>query len=286
MTQLPIGILGSTGHLGTRVAKLLGKAGAPHVLFARDPASPHVPRQDSTIDVRRADYADAASLRAAFDGIGTLLMVSAVESPERLAWHGAIIDAAGATGVQHIVYASFMGAAPDATFTFARDHFATEQLLEAAAKAGGPSFTALRDNFYLDVLIEFVGPDGVLRGPAGEGRVSAVARDDVAAVAAVVVQDPGTYAGQRLDVTGREALSMSDVAALIEDHTGRPTRFVDESDEEAYASRAHYGAPQWQVDAWVSTYTAIRSGELAEISDTVERLTGRRAKTLADLLRR
>ena len=54
----------------------------------------------------------------------------------------------------------------------------------------GMAFTFLRDNFYLDFLPLTVGEDGVIRGPAGEGRVSAVARADVAGVAAAVLLDP------------------------------------------------------------------------------------------------
>jgi hypothetical protein len=65
---------------------------------------------------------------------------------------------------------------------------------------------------------------------------------------------------------------------------GRPFSYVDESIEEAYASRASYGAPDWMVDAWVSTYTGIASGELAPVTRDVERLTGHPATSLAELL--
>jgi hypothetical protein len=61
-------------------------------------------------------------------------------------------------------------------------------------------------------------------------------------------------------------------------------RFHNESLDEAYASRAHYGAPGWQVDAWVSTYTAIANGELAGVTDDVRRLTGHVARSLDDVL--
>ena len=46
--------------------------------------------------------------------------------------------------------------------------------------------------------------------------------------------------------------------------------------EEAYASRraAYPDAADWQLDAWVSTYTAIADGSCADVTDDVERLTG------------
>lgn len=65
---------------------------------------------------------------------------------------------------------------------------------------------------------------------------------------------------------------------------GRRITFHDETLEEAYESRASYPAPDWQVDAWVSTYTAIASGELAGVTDDVERLTGRAPMSLEQVL--
>lgn len=280
-----IGLLGSTGHLGTRVARLLDHSGVGHILFARQPDSRRVPRTASTLEVRPAQYNGSEGLRGAFAGINTLFMISATESPERLRLHATVIEAAAAAGVEHLVYTSFMGAAPDATFTFARDHFATEQLLRSTRAAGGPEFTALRNSFYQDVLPEFVGPDGALRGPAGQGRVSAVARDDVAAVAARILQDPSAHAGQILEITGREALTLEEVAAIITEESGRPVRYVEETVEQAYASRAGYNAQQWQLDAWVSTYTAMAAGEVSTISTTVKDITGRDPRTFRDLLR-
>ena len=67
--------------------------------------------------------------------------------------------------------------------------------------------------------------------------------------------------------------------------TGRRLVFHDETIEEAYASRRRWPAEQWQYDAWVSTYTAIASGEVAPISDDVERVTGQAPMTLVELLR-
>jgi uncharacterized protein YbjT (DUF2867 family) len=116
--------------------------------------------------------------------------------------------------------------------------------------------------------------------------VAAVARDDVAAVAAAVLADPGAHAGAAYELTGPEALSLAEAAALITEVTGTPTRYVEETVPEAYASRAAYGAPDWEVDAWVSTYTAIAAGEVAQVSDVVPRLTGRPATSLRDLLNR
>src|SRR5262249_20115312 len=135
-----------------------------------------------------------------------------------------------------------------------------------------------------DFLPRMVGDDGMLRGPAADGRVSVVAQADVSAAAAAVLRSPRTYQGQTYDLTGPAAITLHEAAEIMTESTGLPVRYEPETVEQAYASRAAYGAPQWQLDAWVSTYTAIADGELSGVSDAVARLTGRPPLSLATVL--
>jgi uncharacterized protein YbjT (DUF2867 family) len=272
-----VAITGATGHIGGIVTSLLSAADVRTRLVVRDPDR----APTGSTDVKQATYADRNAAARALEGVDTLFMVSAAESADRLDQHRTFIDAAAAAGVKHVVYTSFLGAAPDATFTLARDHWATEEHL----RASGMSWTFLRDSFYLDFLPTLAGDDGVIRGPGGDGRVGAVARSDVARSAAAVLADPDRHAGHTYDLTGPEALSLAEVARTITEITGRATTYQLQTIEDAYASRLPYGVPDWQLDAWVSTYTAIADGGLATVTDTVERLTGTAPLTLADLLK-
>lgn len=272
-----VAVTGATGRLGGRVARLLAGAGVHQRLLVRDPArAPQLP--DATVVV--APYADRPVVREALAGAGAVLMVSASESADRVEVHRSFLDAAADAGVGHLVYVSFLGAAPDATFTLARDHWATEQY----ARSLGLTTTFLRDGLYADDLPAMVGDDGVLRGPAGDGRASVVALADIAAVAAAVLQDPAAHAGAVHDLTGPAALTLDEVAGTITAVTGRTVRYHRETVAEAYASRAGYGVPRWLVDAWVSTYTAIAAGEMAPVSSAVPDLLGRPATPLAEVL--
>ena len=79
-----------------------------------------------------------------------------------------MVEAATAAGLDRIVYLSFQGAAPDATFTFARDHFHTEQLIIAS----GLDHVFLRDSLYLSALAGLAGaiaPGAACPGAAGPG---------------------------------------------------------------------------------------------------------------------
>ena len=115
----PIAITGSTGRLGGKVAHLLAAAGVRQRLVVRDPGrAPDLPGADVAV----AAYADGAAVESALQGIDTVLMVSASEAPDRVEQHRTFVDAAGRAGVTHLVYLSFAGASPNATFTLARDH--------------------------------------------------------------------------------------------------------------------------------------------------------------------
>ena len=272
-----LGITGSTGRLGGRIARLLAEAGAEQRLVVRSPErAPELPGTE----VVRAEYRDGDAVRRALTGLDTVLMVSGAESADRLHEHRTFIDAAADAGVRHLVYVSFYGAAPDATFTLVRDHHATEQHIAAS----GMTSTFLRDNLYLDFFPLLADEHGVIRGPAGDGRVAAVAQDDIARVATQVLLAPYDHEGRTYSLTGPEAITLAEGAETMTRILGRPFSYVEETVEEAYASRASYGAPDWQLDAWVSTYTAIAAGEVAGVTDDVERLTGRAPLSLAALL--
>lgn len=273
----PVAVTGATGALGGRVARLLADRGVRQRLLVRDPdRAPELPGAE----VAQVAYGDQEATRAALDGVKTLFMVSAKESATRREEHRAFIAAAAAAGVEHIVYTSFMAAAPDAVFTHGRDHDEAEHLI----KGSGMSWTLLRDNFYMDIVPHFVGEDDVLRGPAGDGRCSLVSRADVARVAATVLENPRAHAGRTYDLTGPEALTMTEMAEALTRAWGRPVRFHNETIEEAYESRRAWPAEQWEYDAWVSTYTAIASGDLSGISDDVQAVTGQAPMTFAQYL--
>lgn len=192
-----------------------------------------------------------------------------------------MVEALSRAGVRRVVYTSFAAPAPDATFTFARTHYATEQAIERA----GLEYTFLRDNFYLDVFPDFVSADRVLRGPAGDGRVAAVARADVVDAALAVLLDPRGHERAAYTLTGPSALTLDEMARIMTRVTGQDHRYEPETLEQALASRAGYDPEPWQMEGWLSTYTAIASGELSRVTNDVQMLTGHAPRSLEDVLR-
>lgn len=273
-----IGIIGVTGKLGSYVADLVDKKGIASVHLAR---SPERAKFYASSEIRKMVYANTPEVVEALKGIDVLLMVSARENQERVEEHKEFLDAVKLAGVQHIVYTSFYGADEKATFTLSRDHAQTE----AYIKELGFTYTFLRDNFYLDFLIDIALENGEIRGPAGSGKVSAVARKDTSSVAAEILLHAKKWENQTLNLTGPEDLSMEEIVALLSKESGKTITYVDESVEEAYESRKNWPAQTWEYDAWVSTYTAIKVGEQAGVSTDVEKVLGRPAMSLIDVLK-
>ena len=273
-----IGITGVTGNLGSYVADLVDKKGIASVHLARSPERAKV---YASAEIREMVYANTPEVVEALKGIDILLMVSARENSERVKEHKEFLNAAKLAEVQHIVYTSFYGADEKATFTLSRDHAQTE----AYIKELGFTYTFLRDNFYLDFLIDMALKNGEIRGPAGSGLVSAVARKDTSRVAAEILLNPKGWENQTLNLTGPEDLSMEEIVALLSKETGDTIAYVDETVEEAYESRKKWPAQTWEYDAWVSTYTAIKAGEQAGVSTDIEKVLRHPASSLLDILR-
>ena len=279
-----IAVTGATGALGRRVVpRLAGREDVALRLVVRETArAPRVPGAE--VAAVPGGYADGPGLTAALAGVHTLYLVSAAEAEDRLQQHRTAVAAAAGAGVQRVVYTSFLGAAPDAVFTLARQHAATEEALAAT----GVRTTVLRHAMYADFVPFFaVLEDGraVIAAPADDGRASFVSRDDLADVAAaVLLDDSPALDGAVLDVTGPEALSLDDAAAVLAEVTGRPAAYRRQTVEEAWATRRPSGHPDWEVEGWVTSYRAIAAGELSRVTDVVPTLTGHPARTVAEHL--
>lgn len=275
MADSPIAVTGCTGTVGKLVAHLLAERGVRQRLIARDPSrAPNVPNSD----VARADYSDHQTIVAALSGVDTVFFVSAHEDPARVQQHETVVAAMAEAGVRRVVYTSFLGAAPWASFTFAREHCATEHAMQQA----GLSVTALRNTMYADLVPYLVGDDDVLRGPGGDGRVAWVAREDIARLAVETLCDD-THADNAYDVTGPQSLTLDETARVLSEMTGRSIRYHPETEEEARAWRKHQ-AGEYFIDGWIGSYLGIATGELAVVSHTVEHVTGTRPKPLRELL--
>ncbi|KUP95703.1 SDR family oxidoreductase [Thermobifida cellulosilytica] len=274
-----IATTGATGAVGGRVAARLARLGLPQRLIVRDlNRAPELPKSSAAL----AAYEDPAAFGRAVRGADVLFLVAADRAEERTELLRAVVDAAVAEGVRHIVYLSFLNAHASATCPLGREHHATEDYLRTV----GAAYTFLRPSLYLDLLPGWIGEDGTIRGPAGDGRVAWVSRDDVADVAAAVLREPERHVNRVYDVTGPEAVSLGWTATRLSTLTGRTVVYVPQTPEEAAGYLHSRGLTAREVAERVGACAAVAAGELDAVSFTVPRLTGHPARSLEGYLRK
>ncbi len=267
---MKLGITGVTGKLGRGLVEKLKDKSEDLILIARSPEKAVVP---AGAQIRKGRYDNSEETISALRGVDVLFMVSAKENAHRLEEHKAFVDAAKEAGVRHIIYTSFYSAKEDAIFTLARDHYHTEEYI----KKLGFTYTFVRDNFYMDFLVDLVLEYGEIKGPAGNGKVSAVVRSDVAEVLSVILNHPENYENSTYLMTGPEDLTIAEVCERAGKILGKNIPYIEETVEEAYESRKQWEAEAWEYDSWVSTYTAIRDGEQEGVSEDIRQILGREA---------
>jgi uncharacterized protein YbjT (DUF2867 family) len=275
-------VVGGRSKIGSELIGLLSRQGKDVRALVRAAEGPMAKGVVSVV----GDLADPDSLVRAMTGAEKMFLLS---SPSRdgIQWHRNAIDAAGAAGVRLVVRSSIIGADADSDAEFVNAHVISDRYLEDS----GLEYVILRPNLFQQNVPESTIPtidgDGNFYLNAGEARISMTDTRDVAAVASVVLTQPG-HSGAHYDVTGPEALSYADVAERLSAIMGRPINYFDVPDEAARQSLLGFGLDDWFVAALVGLYQDYRrsgpSGYASRVTDTVERITGHTARSLDRLL--
>jgi NAD(P)H dehydrogenase (quinone) len=276
-----LAVTGATGHLGRLVIDSLIARDVPAasiVAVVRDPEK----AQDlaaSGIQVRKADYADPESLRAAFAGVSKLLLISGSEVGQRLPQHRNAIDAAAAAGVGFVAYTSILNA-DTTTMILAEEHKATEELV----RASGLPYAVLRNGWYLENYTEHLAPvleHGALLGASGDGRVAAAARADYADAAAAVLVEDG-HRDSVFELAGDRPFTMTELTAEVSVHADRPVEYRDLAVAQYAEALVAAGLPEGYANILADSSLGVARGELVNDSGDLRRLIGRPTTSLAD----
>lgn len=277
-------VTGGCGQLGRAVIEnLLSRVPADRIVASvREPAKAADLAQQG-IRIRAGDFADRALLATTLAGAEQVLVVSVNrlgEMARRL--HRTAIEAAYAAGARRVLYTSHMGARTDSPFPAASDHAAAETVLVESGK----SFTSLRHGFYAESALHLVGHGlqaGEIRVPE-DGPVSWTVRADLAEADAIALVGNSRLEGITPALTAPEAFTMEDLAAIASERTGREVRRVVVSDEEWRDDKVAQGVPAPMAEALLGMWRAARRGDFATVDPTLEKLLGRRPRTMRDVL--
>jgi NAD(P)H dehydrogenase (quinone) len=286
-------VSGASGQFGAAAASMLMEQVPPQdlVLLSRTPDSLSVFAERGA-QVRHADFDHPASLPAAMMGGEKLLLISTVRVGSRVEQHTAAVDAAKAAGVGHVVYTSLLGVRrPDNPSVEGFDHIATERMIEGS----GLAWTFLRNSLYAEAVATAMAIPALLAGHkpenSGAGRVPIVSRDDCVATAVGVLTQDG-HANTAVDVTGPEMWTLPGAMGLVAEMAGKPIAIEPVDDEGMFAYFDSLGVPRkasdvlpdgpipWASEGMVTFGQSIREGFMDIESNDVERITGRRPRTL------
>jgi uncharacterized protein YbjT (DUF2867 family) len=262
-------ITGATGDVGSKVVERLLQRGDRPRVFVREEKKARS-RFGDRVDVFVGDLTYAASLRAALEGVDAFFLVNT--GPQIPAQDEGAAQVAKAAGVKHLVKLSSMDVEQGLAIG------AWHERGEAAIRASGIPFAFVQPTGFMSNLLAWapsIKAEGVVRASTGDGRRAFIHSDDIAAVATKALTTR-EYDGESIPITGPEALSFAEVTAKLGSAIGKPLTFQPISDEEARQRYAAGGASSLETEAHVSLWRAIREGRLANITDIVERILGRK----------
>jgi uncharacterized protein YbjT (DUF2867 family) len=271
-------ITGATGTNGTEIIKLLARQGIGIRALVRSRDRATAIANLPGVELMTGDLRDYASIRTALSGVELAFLVTN-SSEEAQSLQCRFVDAAGRTGLQHIVKLSQLGADPASPVRFLRYHAEVENVI----RTSGIKYTFLRPNLFMQGLLVFrstIAATGKFFAAAGEAKVSVVDVRDIAAAAAATLTQPG-HEGRTYDLTGPEALTHTEMAAQLSDAAGRRISFVDITPEAMRATLFDAGLPPWQADGLLEDYAHYRRDEASLVASGVEEATGASPRSFA-----
>lgn len=240
-------VTGATGQFGKSVIDFLLKKGISStdiVALVRD-VEKATELKNQGVFLRTGDYDNYTSLVNAFKGVEKLFFVSGSDIMNRNAQHENVVSAAKEAGVRHIIYTSFLGNDETETsplWIVIESHLKTEAWL----KESGLDYTILKNTLYMDLVPAFLGENvlesGVIYLPAGNGKVGAVLRSEMAEATASILTSEN-HSGKTYEFTNSEAFSYKEVAQQLSEITGKTINYISPTSDEYIQTLTGYGVP-------------------------------------------
>lgn len=267
-------VTGATGIVGSELVSLLVREGVDVKAGTRNPDRART-LFDESVEVVELDYRQPATFDAAVEWADRLFLQPPPFDPDAYDTLAPLLDWAVQAGSRHVVTLSAMGMEVRGDLPIRR--------LEKHVASLGVDYTFLRPNLLMQnfrraFLGERIRRTGAFRMPVGDARVSMVDGRDVAAVAAAALTHDG-HVGRAYTLTGPEAVTHARMAELIGEAAGRSVRFESCSDEEMLGWLTGSGWSPEIAGVVIAMYQAVRAGVRAEVSDDVERVLGRPARS-------
>ena len=276
-------VTGASGLSGSAVIREFARQQYPVRALVRSRAKARVLETLSTVDLVEGDMLRPETLADALSGVERVLMISSADQ-QMLETQCAFIEAAKKAGVRHIVKFSGLNSALDSPFLFTRMHAEIERYLEHS----GLAWTHLRPSQFMQVYLREV-PTIVAESafflPLEDAKLTPVDIEDIAKAAFALLHTPG-HEGKSYEMTGPEALSMTEIAEQISLAIGKTVRYVNISQAERRRALLAAGVPPYLADVLDVQARERRKGTEAVVHPETHAALDIRPTTFAEFARR
>lgn len=273
-------VTGATGTIGSFVCDQLKEVNADFTALVRNDEKAKS-LNEKGIKTIIGDFSDIASLENAIEGIDKVFLLS-VTSPDSPKLQGNLVRVAKEKGVKHIVKLSARGADLESKIGIARYHALTEKDIQDS----GIAYTFLQPHSFMQNLVfdaESIKSQNAIFAPMGDGKIGIVDARDIAAVAVKALTENG-HEGKTYVLTGAKALSFHDISNAFTFFLGRDIKYIPVSAEDAHQGMLDAGMPEWLANDLTALNKIFAAGQGSEISNDIEKVTGRRAGLLKEYL--
>jgi uncharacterized protein YbjT (DUF2867 family) len=271
-------VTGATGTVGREVIKQLSlvdgvrvRAGVHSVIKGENL------KRLPDVELVEIEFTDPESLHAAFTHVDKVFLITPF-TDNQVEMAKTLIDEAKKAGVKHIVKLSALGADQETGLLLGRWH---REIEEYIAQSGIP-FTFLRPSSFMQNLVNYnsktIKEANTFYLSTGNGKVGYIDSRDIASVGVELLTGHG-HEGMAYDLTGPEALSADELAAIISEVTGKPVNYTDVPEESTREAMKTENVPGWMIDAMLELHHSYKSGKGDYITNTVEELIGRKPHT-------
>ncbi len=271
-------ITGASGNVGKEVLKQAVAAGLK--VRAAFQSATKAATAPSGVEIATVDFNQPETLRAACKGVDKVFLVGP-PAQNLAALERRAVDAIKQAGGPHIVKLSAMGGREA---IFPRQHAESEDYI----KSSGVAYTFLRPNGFMQNLINYNAPtintQNAFYGCQGDGKVSHIDIRDVAAVALKALAND-KHKGMTYTLTGPRALTNAEMAQILSDDLGRDIAYVDMPADQFKQALLGAGLPEWSANALVDLQQLYRSGGASAVTNDVEQVLRRKARSFEQFSR-
>jgi len=274
-SPFPVLVTGASGNVGGALVEILKTRGRAFRAAGTRPEK--LREMYGDVDTMALDLLRPETYAPALQGMKGVFLLRPPAVADTKRTLNVFLDEAVRQGIEHVVFLSLHGAE--------RKRWVPHRAVEQHLEAGPLSWTLLRAGFFAQNLADAYADDlreGVIRLPAGRGKVAFVDVRDLAEVAANVFDDPAPHRHKAWSLTGGEAIDFDDVAQTLSESLGRPVRYQPIS-LPGYVLHLRRRQTPWMLTAIMSVlHRGLRKGEAETVDPTLERLLGRCPRTLRE----